>query len=276
MDPVSLVLGIAGVVPLIAKAIQCAKEYSTAVRTAKGAISNLISELEALQSSVGNLQQFLKRDAIASENIRFQQTSALSSCFKACEAKLESLCRKLGQEDGGRMSRYLWPLSEKEHQKTVQELRNFATWIHLALTIDGCRLLSQTSDDVLKLLGQQLEHFKATQSLADTVTQISSTVQGQKRLLEDSLAHGARKKILDWISTTRYSQKHQTLQESRTQNAGDWILHSPEYVRWQNGPGQIDTVLLCEGIQGSGKTNLAYYPFTLEHLAGFVGTDWLL
>lgn len=262
MDPASLALGIAGLLPLLTKAIRCAKEYSDAVRTAKDAISALISELEALQFSVDNLQQFLKCNALADDHVTFRHTSVLLSCFKACDAKLRSLCHKLSQEHGGIRSRYLWPFSEKEHQKTLQELRNFAAWMHLALTVDGCRLLSQTSDDVLKLLGQQLEHFKAIQSLEETVTQISSTVKEQQRLLGDSLADGARKQLLDWISTTKYYQKHQALQESRTRNAGHWILQSADLIRWKDGSGETDKVLLCEGIQGSGKTNLAYAPLT--------------
>ena len=203
IDPVSLALGIAGLVPLIAKAVQYAKEYGSAVRTAKDAIATLVAELEALQFSATNLHEFLKTDALAPNDLWFHQTSVLLSCSTACEAKLQSLCRKLGQEDGRGRNRLLWPLSEKEHQKTLQELRNFTNWMHFALSIDGCRLLGRTSDDVLKLLGQQLEHFNAIQSLEGTVAQIASTVQGQALSLEDSAAQEARRQILDWISTIK-------------------------------------------------------------------------
>jgi hypothetical protein len=71
MDPVSLALGITGLVPLIAKAVQYAKEYSSAVRTAKDAIATLVAELEALQFSTINLHEFLKTDALAPNDLWF-------------------------------------------------------------------------------------------------------------------------------------------------------------------------------------------------------------
>jgi hypothetical protein len=257
MDPVSVALGIAGLLPLIAKAIKCAKEYKDAVASARASIAVLISELEALQFNVTNLHEFLKADGLGGDNIRFQQTSVLLVCSASCETKLQSLCRNLGREENGKRSRFLWPFSEKEHQKTIQELRNFTTWMHFALSVDGCRVLSQTSDGVLEILGKQLEQFAAIQSLEQTTEQIYNTVQANGLMLEKSQAQTARRYILDWISTVNYQQKHQELQSSRTMNTGDWLLGSQEYSRWRNGPNQIGA-LWCHGIQGSGKTNLVY------------------
>jgi hypothetical protein len=272
MDPLSLSLGIAGLLPLIAKAIKGAKDYRDAVISAKDSIAALISELEALQFNVQNLQGFLEGDTLNDSNLRFSQTSVLLSCSSACEAKLQALCRKLGQqvEDSGRRRRFLWPLNEKEHQKTVQELRNFSQWMHFALSIDGCKLLSQTSDDVLRVLGHQLEQFRAIESLEKTTAQIYNTVHAQKLMIEDSRAQEIRTKTLDWISAVNYGQKHQTLKASRAENTGHWILRSPEYTRWRDGQGRDQSVVLwCTGIQGSGKTNLAYvFPTYSPRLAG--------
>jgi hypothetical protein len=154
MDPISLSLGIAGILPLIAKAISLARSYTDSIRKRNESIADLITELEALQSTVANLKEFLKDDALRNTDVMFRENSVLHSCRMACEAKLRSLCRKLGQEVDGKRSRFLWPFSEKEHQKTVQELRNFTNWIQCALSVDGCRLLARTSDDVLKLMGE--------------------------------------------------------------------------------------------------------------------------
>ena len=260
MDPLSVALGIAGLLPLIAKAIQCAKEYKDAVASAGASIATLISELEALQFSVTNLHTFLKTDGgIGGDNVRFQQTSVLLVCSASCETKLQSLCRKLGREENGKRSRFLWPFNEKEHQKTVQEIRNFTTWMHFALSVDGCRVLSQTSDGVLQILGKQLEQFAAIQSLERITDQIFDNVQAQGHILDKSQAQADRQGILDWISTanSNYQQKHQELRSSRTKGTGDWLLRSQVYCRWRNGddPDQIGT-LWCHGIQGSGKTNL--------------------
>ncbi|KAK3367844.1 hypothetical protein B0H63DRAFT_565724 [Podospora didyma] len=257
MDPLSVGLGIAGILPLIAQAIKCAKDYKDTVASAKASVAALIGELEALQFNVTNLHHFLKADAFGSNNtMRFQQTSVLLVCSASCETKLKALCRSLSEEESGRRNRFLWPFSEKEHQKTLQELRSFTTWMHFALSVDGCRLLSQTSDDVLKILGSQLEQFAAIQSLQRATEQVHNTVQAHSHMLERSQAQKARRDILDWISTANtYHQKHQDLQSSRTRDTGKWLLRSEEYSRWRNGPDQMGA-FWCHGIQGSGKTNL--------------------
>ena len=48
MDPLSLSIGLAGILPLIAKAITTSKEYIDSVRLAKTSIVALVIELEAL------------------------------------------------------------------------------------------------------------------------------------------------------------------------------------------------------------------------------------
>ncbi|KAK4119318.1 ankyrin [Parathielavia appendiculata] len=214
--------GIAGLLPLIAKAIKGAKDCRGAVVSSKDTIAALISELKALQFNINNLRGLLKDDTLSSGSIMFSRTSVLLSCSSACEPTLQSLCRKSGQQDNGRRSRYLWPLSEKEHQKTVQGIRNFSHRMHLALSVDGCRLLSQTSDDVLKVLDQQLDHY----------TYRSGT---QKHMMENSLAQHPRDQVLDWISTVKYGQKHQALQASRAKDTGHWILRTSECTRWRDG-----------------------------------------
>ncbi|CAJ2506545.1 Uu.00g006750.m01.CDS01 [Anthostomella pinea] len=79
------------------------------------------------------VDELLNSDALQSRTIKFNETSVLRSCCSACETKLRELYKKLAKEGNGRMSRYLWPLSEKEHEKAVQSVRNFTTWIQLAL-----------------------------------------------------------------------------------------------------------------------------------------------
>jgi hypothetical protein len=255
MDPVSLSLGLAGILPLVANAITSAKRYMDAVATAKKSIAILITELEALQRNVVSLQELLKADDLSCGSVIFRENSVLLSCSAACETKLRILCNKLGQEANGKRSRFLWPFSEKEHQKTVQELRNFTIWMQFALSVDGCRLLSRTSDDVLKLMAQQLDQFRTIQSLEASTLQIYDVVKDQKRILEASVEQETRKTILDWISSVKNYQKHQVLQLSREENTGTWLLRREEYLRWRDGLSS-SKILWCYGNQGSGKTNL--------------------
>ncbi len=266
MDPVSLSLGIAGLLPLIASVIKRAAGYMSAVASARKSIAALISELEILEANIKNLGELLNSDALGYENVKFDRSSALLSCSTACESGLRALARKLGQESSGRVSRLLWPLSEQEHQKAIQELRRFATWMQLALSIDGCRLLAQTSNDVVRVLSEQLKEFDTIQSLEEKTTQMYDVLQAQNRMLAEGREDTMRKNVLDWISTMKYAQKHRLLQHSRATDTGSWILQREEFTRWRDG-SSASNVLWCHGIQGSGKTNLAYVSDSRWHLA---------
>jgi hypothetical protein len=124
MEPLSLAVGLAGILPLIAGAITTSKEYIDTVRSARKSIATLVIELEALQSNVENLHDLLKGDSFKDSTVRFHKSSVLMTYSAAYEAKLRSLCKTLGQEAKGKKSRFLWPFTEKEYQKTIQELRN--------------------------------------------------------------------------------------------------------------------------------------------------------
>ncbi|KAJ2972829.1 hypothetical protein NUW58_g9099 [Xylaria curta] len=255
MDPVSLSLSIAGILPLVATALKSARSYMTTVLNAKQSITILITELQALQVSLKSLNELLSSAALGTTGIKFHSSSVLLSCSAACDAQLRSLCEKLRCESKGRMSRYLWPLSEKEHKETVQQLRNFTNWMQFALSIDGCRLLSRTSDDVVRVMSQQLDQFKSVQALESSIPQLYDAVQEQSQILRDNANSKTRRNILDWISTAKYDQKHHVLQSSRARNTGNWILHRVEYHCWKDG-SSLSNVLWCHGAQGSGKTNL--------------------
>lgn len=66
-----------------------------------------------------------------------------------------------------------------------------------------------------------------------------------------------RDAILNWISTPRQEQKHQIVRQPRVEGTGRWLLEQSEYIRWRDDV-TAPNVLWCHGIQGSGKTILAY------------------
>ncbi|KAJ5087176.1 ankyrin [Penicillium angulare] len=256
MDPLSISLGIAGILPLIASAITTANEYIDNVRSAKESIATLVIELEALQSNVENLQDLLKGEPLTTSSIQFQESSVLRTCSAACETRLRSLCKKLVKDTNRKGSRLLWPFTEKEYQKLIQDIRNFTHWMGFALSIEGCRLLSRTSDDVLELMGQQLEQFRTIQRLEANTVQILDFVEDQRRTSKVNIEKETRTSILNWISNGKHDQKHQLIQSSRVENTGKWILQKEEFIQWRNNSSTLN-VLVCYGIQGSGKTNLA-------------------
>jgi hypothetical protein len=257
MDPFSISAGVAGLVGLVGKTLSIAKDYLLGIKHAKDSVITLVTELEALQLNLSSLDAFLRSDSERLDTLVFQQTSVLRLCASACENKLKSLCNKLGHVGDSKAGRFLWPLSEKEHLKTVQELRALSQWMQLALSVNGCSILSKTSDDVLRIMGQQLESFKSLQSLEDQATQLQQAVADQTRLLQDDHSRKARHDILDWISKLGHDRKHHAVRSARVQGTGSWLLKRVEYVQWRDG-GCGSNVLWCHGIQGSGKTVLAY------------------
>jgi hypothetical protein len=255
MDPFSLAVGIASLAGLATSTIRFAKSYISGVKHGKESIANLITELEALQVNLASLDAFLQ--SASARDLTFQPTSVLRSCTSACETSLKVLCKKLDQAGESKSSRILWPLSEKEHQKTMQDLRNFCQWIQFSLSIDGCSLLSRTSDDVLKVLEVQFEHFKMLQNLEDTSLHLTNAVEHHNRLMQDKSRAELRESVLSWISDIDHDQKHSSVRRPRVAGTCSWLLEQPAFIQWRNGTTSSN-VLWCHGIQGSGKSVLTY------------------
>ncbi|KAF5517510.1 Vegetative incompatibility protein HET-E-1 [Colletotrichum aenigma] len=91
MDTVTLSLTVVGLIPVVADAIQRVQAFYADARNAKALIQQLMEELEALRGSLVSLQQLLDSPAIKAKGIKFDQSSVLVSCSKACEVKLQSL-----------------------------------------------------------------------------------------------------------------------------------------------------------------------------------------
>ena len=95
MDPFSLTVGNAGLAGLVANSIRFARNYLSGVKNGKESIRTLVTELEALQANLTNLDAFLK--SASAKDLAFEPNSVLRSCTVACEASLKVLCKKLGQ-----------------------------------------------------------------------------------------------------------------------------------------------------------------------------------
>lgn len=70
------------------------------------------------------------------------------------------------------------------------------------------------------------------------------------------------KKISDWLSTIQQDSYHSTIQASRLQSSGKWLLASLAFQRWVRS--EESGLLWMYGILGSGKTNLA--SMLIDHL----------
>lgn len=256
MDPLSISFGIAGVLPLIAKVITTLHRYAAAVAGAKKKIESFILELEVLQVALKSLEDLLQDKLVSEADIVFDPASVLLSCSTTIQVRLQEILRKLISESDKKLGSILWPFTEKEHQKAINEVRNFSTWVQFALSVDGCRLLSQTSENVLAILAQQLEQFSIVHQLETRTKALCNVIQEQTTLLRNSAEEERRNGILDWISAAKYNTRHSILQRTRAKNTGSWLLQNKVFLEWKEGIASSQ-VLWCNGIQGSGKTTLA-------------------
>ncbi|KAK3313609.1 hypothetical protein B0H66DRAFT_357265 [Apodospora peruviana] len=208
MDPISLSLRIGGIPPLVATILRHAKKYHDDVRGARESIALLITELNLLETALSGLQPFLSDGSRSSNSneqlagLQLDQSSALLTCSAACLAKLDILARKLhiGQEaatgDGrrARVRHLFWPLSESEHKKTMQELRDFTLWIQFSLSVGGIRLLSQFSESMMQVMRQQFDQLDMLRSVGETTSQVHAAVQDQARIMESKREAEEREK----------------------------------------------------------------------------------
>ena len=55
-----------------------------------------------------------------------------------------------------------------------------------------------------------------------------------KKLLDNSLSEKKRK-ILNWLSTGEFNERHEELRKTRAENSGKWFLESNEFISWLDG-----------------------------------------
>lgn len=160
MDPLSITFGVAGLLPLVASAIKITRNYWTGIRGANEKAETLITELKELETNLNALRSLLDNEGRGSAP--YDSSSVLVTCSAACQARLQVLVQKLERPSSakGKLHALKWPLEEKEHKDTLTELHRLAAWMQFSLSIGGYRLLSSSSTEALKILGEQLNHFE--------------------------------------------------------------------------------------------------------------------
>lgn len=134
MDPFSLAVGITGLVALTAQTSKLTRQYIKGVKHASKSASALSEALQLLHNVLCNLDDFLRSDEARRRS--FNNTSVLVSSTSVCRVKMEALHAKLMSVELSRIHQALWPLNEKDHERTVQELRAISATIQFAMAID--------------------------------------------------------------------------------------------------------------------------------------------
>ena len=267
MDPVSITFGIMGVLGVVLQTVQLTKTYVAEANDGKNVATEMLTELLSLQSNLERLGGFLEQDRQA--NSQFTHTSALTASITRYSDKLEKLRKiltdKLRGHRTSRMSSLKWPLNVTDHRKTIEELRAFSHCIQLALTIDGCALLSKTATEVHEVLEKQQEVLTKQQnalSILETLDNRTSLVElaceKQSRSLDVESQSRKRDEVLNWLSPLNHAQKHYHISKPHIHGTGEWLFQMNEFVSWRDEPQARSNILCCYGIQGAGKSVLAY------------------
>lgn len=267
MDPVSITFGIVSVLGVVLQTIQLAKTYVSEANDGKNVATEMLTELLSLQSNLERLDAFLQQDSQA--KLRFTHTSTLAAnttryCDKLNELRVV-LNDKLSGRRTNRINSLKWPLNVTDHRKAIEELRAFSHCMQLALTTDVCALLSRTATEVHEALEKQqdvLTKQRNALSILETLDNRTSLVEAvceqQTRTLTEERLSRKRDDVLNWLSPLNHAQKHYRFSKPHVHGTGEWLLQMNEFVSWRDEPQARSNVLCCYGIQGSGKSVLAY------------------
>ncbi|KAJ7114064.1 ankyrin repeat-containing domain protein [Mycena epipterygia] len=101
-------------------------------------------------------------------------------------------------------------------------------------------------------LDRELDSFGArfrTNRLVDlALNQRANTVT-----LDEVYYMAVQKKLEEWLSPPKMSEKHAGIQKLRTKGTGDWLLHNDKFIQWQDNAG----ALWIRGPSGAGKSVLS-------------------
>ncbi|KAL8828698.1 MAG: hypothetical protein Q9191_002441 [Dirinaria sp. TL-2023a] len=262
MDPLSLAFGVAGVLGLLGQTLATTKRFVHLLRHGKEAAAELQNELTILHFNVSRLDRMLKDSAHGT--LHFEATSVLLSSTFTFKDRLDALCNELRAASTSRFASLKWPLNSKEHRETIQDLRAYAQCVQFSLSNDGFALLSKTATEVQDVLSKQLEAFRILEAINHRTSWAEHSLSEQTQAVNDQLSAEKRKSVLNWISTVKHEQKHHDIRTPRIEATGQWFLDQGHFKRWRDEPYPQSTVLLCEGIQGSGKSVLT--SLVIDHL----------
>jgi len=111
--------------------------------------------------------------------------------------KLKVLQEKLDVASKSRLTPFKWPLNNTEHRQTVDELRAYAQCVQFSLSVNGCALLSKTSDEVVDVLRQQLEAFQLLETVSHRTLSSKQALENQAQILQNHHAAEERDRILN-------------------------------------------------------------------------------
>lgn len=292
MDGVSVASGIAGLISLALQVSGTVAIYINSIKERAKNIQELHDELLLLGEVLSGLRDFLASELAKGRS--FDNNSVLQNAIRDCRTRIERVGDKLKPSEGGKFARTLdklkWPFEQREVTHMVESLRRYGQTFHFAVTIEGCNLLSKTSEEATQGLQEMLAVSRKISELsaqmglsaeesskrASQLEQIIALVPMLTRTAVDvnELSQAARiaelreqerrtSDILDWLAPLSSLHKHRDLQVKRAGGTGKWLLEHQDLLRWvDDKTGEHD--LFCIGGPGAGKSILC--SLIIDHL----------
>ncbi|EXJ78295.1 hypothetical protein A1O3_09456 [Capronia epimyces CBS 606.96] len=300
MDGVSVASGVAGLISLALQVSQTVVVYLNSIKERSKNIKELHDELILLGEVLSGLRKLLLSER--GKQSTFGSNSVLQKALLDCRDRIERIGDRLQTSDGGKVARTLeklrWPFEQKEVMEMAENLRRYTQTFQFALTIEGCNLLSKTSEDATKGLKAMLDESRKIQEWSNRIGLSTEEVSKRAAQLEQILtlvpmlartatdvteiAQATRlaalreqerrtSDILDWLAPITSLHKHRDLQVRRAKGTGRWFLEHPHFLKWAE-ESSAEHDLLCIGGPGTGKSVLC--SLVIDHLrAQFKGRD---
>ena len=88
-----------------------------------------------------------------------------------------------------------------------------------------------------------------------------NTNNSYNKVLNNCTIVDDRPQILTWLSPLEPKLRHKSIQESRVEKVGEWVLETEEFKSWYASSGESgfdNAILFCYGDPGVGKTFIRY------------------
>lgn len=144
MEAISAAAAIVALIQVSGKVFGLCREYYLSVRDARKDIQRLTDELTTFHDVLENIAGLVEGDSAKMPTLRL--LSGPDGLMAECMVELETLETKLSMERGGsgmkRLGRRIavWPLTEKEVNRSIQIIERYKATFNTALMADQARV----------------------------------------------------------------------------------------------------------------------------------------
>ena len=237
MEVVGAVASVITVIQVTARVVSVCYNYQSGIRHYPKDIVKITHELQSLRNVLERLADLAQSedDSISVALPALDSLNGSDGPLEICEGELKQLEAKLAPARGrfkqiGRT--IMWPLTEKDVQKTLAILARQRGLFQLALTADqttitlAIKTATSRTEENLKILTQCYQ-IKASDE--------------------------RKQQILQWLAAPDPSANHNKACQTKQRETGRWFIDSTNYINWKS---QKSSFLWLHGIPGCGKTVL--------------------